>query len=312
MIRSTLARLVVAASLPLLLAPCAEAGRRYYSQPVRSVCHSQYCTTAAIVQPAYHATPFVAATYNFVGAPVRYQAEQAYTMQNHPQWQQFQQYVAQQQAQAMFQQYMAQAQQAGQPPAQSQPPAQLSPAQAADLQQYANTRSALANEWQQPADPWKNQSQAAAPANAQPGQPLPPEAVGAPAGSWQFGPNGWQPNPNWQPPAAPQANAPGPLPPPVPTGPPNVATPNLTPYAAKIPTLIAECSQCHSAEKAPEGFVFDGSIDYTIKGTGPAAEAMQAKRDQIMQAIIQQRMPKNGELAPEAAGQIVAELYGGE
>ncbi len=136
MIALQLARLVVAVALFSLAVAPAYAARR---QAV--VCNA--CTAQAVIaQPAYHQQQFLAATYNFVGAPVRLQAEQQYTMQNDPRYEQFQQYLAQQQAQAMaqqlFEQWKAQAlaQQPGELPAQApgatpEPPAQPPEAQGA-------------------------------------------------------------------------------------------------------------------------------------------------------------------------------------
>lgn len=49
---------------------------------------------AAVVAQPYAATPYYPAVMNFVGAPIRMQAQQAYTMENHPQWAEFQQFLA--------------------------------------------------------------------------------------------------------------------------------------------------------------------------------------------------------------------------
>lgn len=241
---SAVARLVVAVAVSCAIAAPASAGRRFVQQQVG--CYTQQ----AVIQPAYNHTPYVAATYNFVGAPVRLQAEQAYTMKSDPQWQQFQQWKAQQQtqqmAQALFQQWSA-----------------------AQGQQQA------------------------------PPQPIPqeggPMATADPSGAWT-------PTPGYEATPAEQL-------PPVAPGVPNAATPSLTPHAAKIPLLVQYCGRCHTAEKPGGGFTFDGSVDYTLKDVGPAGEEMAKKRDQILQAIVSQRMPKDGALEPMVAGAIVAELY---
>lgn len=247
---SAVARLVVAVAASCAIAAPASAGRRVVQQQVG--CYTQQ----AIIQPAYNHVAYPSVTHNFVGLPVRLQAEQAYTMKNDPQWEQFQQWKAAQQqqamAQALFQQWSAGQQQAAQlngQPQMSYPP----------------------------------QQQSAAASTCPPGTQCPPATPGA-------------------------TTAPGPLPPVAP-GVPNVAQPSLQPHAAKIPLLVEYCGRCHTTEKPAGEFAFDGSVDYTIKGTGPAAEAMAAKRDQILQAIVSQRMPKDGALEPAVAGAIVAELY---
>lgn len=118
-----IAGLVVAVAFAAV-APPVDAARR--SAAVRHAvgCRCAQCVAVApvLAPPVYNAVPYAAATYNFVGAPVRMQAEQAYTMQNDPAWQQYQQFKAAQQAQAMFQQWAAQ-QLNAQPPAQGVPPA---------------------------------------------------------------------------------------------------------------------------------------------------------------------------------------------
>ena len=81
------------------------------------------CYRAQVVAPAYNVVPFQAATYNFVGAPVRLQAEQAYTMANHPDYPAFQRFLAFNEGVKYAQQ---QAQQAAQQPHQ-QPPADPGP-----------------------------------------------------------------------------------------------------------------------------------------------------------------------------------------
>lgn len=241
MIALQLARLVVAVALFSLAVAPAYAARH-------QVCNA--CQQAVIAQPAYHAQQFLAATYNFVGAPVRLQAEQQYTMQNDPRYEQFQQYLAQQQAQAMAQQLFEQwkAQALGQQPAGAAQPAPETPP-------------------------------------ATPGYAEPPAAPTAPA------------------------TAPGPLPAP-PDAPPHVAQPEITPHAGKMTAMVAACASCHNTNKPEGGYVFDGSIDYTVTGDGLAAEAMALKKVRIMEEIVSQRMPKNRALTPDEAGQIVVELFG--
>lgn len=287
---SAVARLVVAVAASCAIAAPASAGRRVVQQQVG--CYTQQ----AIIQPAYNHVPYPSVTHNFVGLPVRLQAEQAYTMKNDPQWEQFQQWKAAQQqqamAQALFQQWSAGQQQQAAYPApgstwtEGQP---QTPQQVAAEQRYAATHPGwgppgqLPNPQQQQQPPCPPGTQCPPPMAPQPGEPFGPPATDA-------------------------TTAPGPLPPAAP-GVPNAATPSLQPHAAKIPLLVEYCGRCHTTAKPAGGFAFDGSVDYLIKGEGPAAEQMAQKRDQILQAIVSQRMPKDGAIEPAVAGAIVAELY---
>ena len=215
--------------------PSADAARRVAVAGHAVGCRCAKCLAVVqpvVAAPAYNAIPYAAATYNFVGAPVRLQAEQAYTMQSDPQWQQYQQFRSMMAAQQM----MAQ-QQWTQPPAQA---------------------------WQPPA---QQQAPAVPPAVAPEVQPQPP----------------------------------GPLPPP-PGEVPHVAQPNQYPFSARIPTIIALCSKCHSGDNAKGEIWLDGQADLR------APQAVEA-RDRIMREIINLRMPKGHQLTGDEGGAIIGELY---
>lgn len=109
MIRKLLAVAVIALALPAEAGTCVQCVRKTYVAPV-----------VQNVQQAYNAVPYVASTYNFVGAPVRLQAQQAYTMENDPDWQQYLAFKA-----GLAQQRAAAEQQAPAPPPPQdwQPPA---------------------------------------------------------------------------------------------------------------------------------------------------------------------------------------------
>lgn len=303
---SAVARLVVAVAASCAIAAPASAGRRFVQQQ-QVGCYTQQ----AIIQPAYNHVAYPSVTHNFVGLPVRLQAEQAYTMKNDPQWEQFQQWKANQQqqamAQALFQQWNAAQQQQAAYPApgstwtEGQP---QTPQQVAAEQRYAATHPGWGPPGQLP-NPQQQQQPLCPPGTQCPPAAVAPDGVAVDAYGMPLIPPGF---PDERPNATNGATAPGPLPPAAP-GVPNAATPNLQPHAAKIPLLVQYCGRCHTAEKPGGGFTFDGSVDYTLKDVGPAGEEMAKKRDQILQAIVSQRMPKDGALDPAVAGAIVAELY---
>lgn len=95
-----------------------------------------------------------------------------------------------------------------------------------------------------------------------------------------------------EPPAQPPAQwpqAPGATPPAAPGAgsPPNVATPNVYPYAARIPLLVSKCAACHGGTNPDGGLFLDGQVDLLRRD----AEGAQL-RDAIVGEVVNGRMPK--------------------
>lgn len=133
---------------------------------------------------------------------------------------------------------------------------------------------------------------------------------------WQAGqqqeqqPEGWElPAQVAEPPAQPPTELPaqpplppgaGPLPPPAPGEP--------SAWAARMPTLMAKCSKCHSGAEPDGGFILDGTGDIQ-------SPHLAAKRDAIMAAIVNNRMPRKpgteecAPLSDEEMGAVIAELW---
>ncbi len=79
-------------------------------------------------------------------------------------------------------------------------------------------------------------------------------------------------------------------------------TPPATPFAARYPTLAANCSKCHSGD-TPKGDVFiDGSV--TLEGPDAAG-----KRDAIARAIVNERMPDGKPLDDQDQYNALVELF---